>query len=157
MQTEVTLKYRANNRCHRADQAEHGTPEHMHTNTHSSDHETLGTPPRRAPRVPWVSSLLLACSAPPACAVRAALAPSRRRNRTPCAQPRALPPRSRPPCSRPCSQPVTATAPPPARHVCERPQCKPPSLSSRVSFNYRRSGRRIKFSANVWNSSRRLH
>ena len=75
MQTEVTLKYRANNRCHRADQAEHGTPEHMHTNTHSSDHETLGTPPRRAPRVPWVSSLLLACSAPPACAVRAALAP----------------------------------------------------------------------------------
>ena len=101
MQTEVTLKYRANNRCHRADQAEHGTPEHMHTNTHSSDHETLGTPPRRAPRVPWVSSLLLACSAPPACAVRAALAPSRRRNRTPCAQPRALPPSSRPPPSRP--------------------------------------------------------
>ena len=75
MQTEVILKYRANNRGHRADQAQHGTPEHIHTNTHSSDHKTLGTPPRRASRVPWVPSLLLACSAPAARAVRAALAP----------------------------------------------------------------------------------
>ena len=38
MQTEVILKYRADNRCYRSSASRARTPEHMHTNTHSSDH-----------------------------------------------------------------------------------------------------------------------
>ena len=83
MQTEVILKYRADNRCYRSSASRARTPEHMHTNTHSSDHRNA----RHAAEASVMRALGPTAAAGVLCtgSVRspAALAPSRRPERTP--------------------------------------------------------------------------
>ena len=83
MQTEVILKYRADNRCYRSRASRARTPEHMHTNTHSSDHRNA----RHAAEASVMRALGPTAAAGVLCtgSVRspAALAPSRRPERTP--------------------------------------------------------------------------